>query len=162
MEPVLALNATNQRRRWNLSIWAGFFFVVAGFLSYPFFIQSPATRDIPWVNFVLFAAGLALLVIGLKRAFGQPAIYHGKIFGPILAVLSLVVAGMFGFVIFFELRDLPASFGAPHVGQKAPGFTLTDQDDRPVSLGDLLSSPASHTSTEKVKAVLLIFYRGFW
>jgi len=162
MRAVLALNATKQRRRWNLSIWVGFLFVVAGFLSYPFFIQFPATRDVPWVNFVLFAAGLALLVIGLKRAFGQPAIYHGKIFGPILTGLSLLVAGMFGYIVVFELRDLPASAGAPHVGQKAPEFTLTDQDDRPISLGDLLSSPASNASTEKAVAVLLIFYRGFW
>lgn len=158
------MNATapNPRRRWNLSIWAGFLLVVAGFLSYPFFTHFPATRDVPWVNFVLFAAGLALLVMGLTRAFGRPAIYRGKIFGPILAVLSLLVAGLFGYVVFFELRDLPASSGAPHVGQKAPEFTLTDQDDRPVSLSDLLSSPAADPSTAKPNAVLLIFYRGFW
>jgi len=158
------MNATapNSRRRWNWSIWAGFLLVVAGFLSYPFFTQFPATRDVPWVNFVLFAAGLVLLVIGLKRAFGQPATYRGKVFGPILTVLSLLVAGMFGYIVVFELRDLPASSGAPHVGLKAPAFTLTDQDDRPVSLGDLLSSPASTASTEKACAILLIFYRGFW
>jgi hypothetical protein len=158
------MNATapNPRRRWNLSIWAGFLLVVAGFLSYPFFTQFPATRDVPWVNFVLFAAGLALLVMGLTRAFGRPAIYRGKIFGPILAVLSLLVAGLFGYVVFFELRNLPASSGAPHVGQKAPEFTLTDQDDRPVSLSDLLSSPSADASTAKPNAVLLIFYRGFW
>lgn len=158
------MNATapKPRRRWNLSIWAGFLLVVAGFLSYPFFAQFPATRDVPWANFALIAAGLALLIIGLKCAFGQPAIYHGKIFGPILAVLSLLVAGLFGYVVFFELRDLPASSGAPHVGQKAPEFTLTDQDDRPVSLGDLLSSPVSNAPTAKPSAVLLIFYRGFW
>ena len=158
------MNATapSPRRRWNLSIWAGFLLVVAGFLSYPFFTQFPATRDVPWVNFVLFAAGLALLVMGLTRAFGRPAIYRGKIFGPILAGLSLLVAGLFGFVVFFELRDLPASSGAPHVGQKAPEFTLTDQDDRPISLSDLLSSPGADASTAKPNAVLLIFYRGFW
>ncbi len=156
------MNATNQRRRWNLSIWAGFVFVVAGFLSYPFFIQFPATRDVPWVNFALIGAGFVLLVMGLTRAFGQPEIYRGKIFGPILAVLSLLVAGLFGYVVFFELRDLPASSGAPRVGQKAPEFTLTDQDDRHVSLSDLLSSPAADASTAKPNAVLLIFYRGFW
>ena len=162
MGPVSALNATNQRRRWNLSIWAGFLLVVAGFLSYPFFIQFPAMRDVPWVNFILFAAGLALLVLGLTRAFGRPTIYRGKIFGPILAVLSLLIAGLFGYVVFFELRDLPASSGAPHVGQKAPEFTLTDQDDRPISLSDLLSSPAANASIAKPNAALLIFYRGFW
>lgn len=162
MRAVLALSATNQNRRWNLSIWSGFVFVVAGFLSYPFFIQFPATRDVPWVNFALIGAGFVLLVMGLTRAFGRPAIYRGKIFGPILAVVSLLVAGLFGYVVFFELRDLPASSGAPHVGQKAPEFTLTDQDDRHVSLSELLSSPAADASTTKPNAVLLIFYRGFW
>ncbi|HYK23121.1 MAG TPA: hypothetical protein VEU75_00490 [Candidatus Acidoferrum sp.] len=162
MRAVLALSATNQNRRWNLSIWVGFLLAVAGFLSYPFFTQFPATRDVPCVNFALIAAGLALLVMGLTRAFGQPEIYRGKIFGPILAVLSFLVAGLFGYVVFFELRDLPASSGAPRVGQKAPEFTLTDQDDRQVSLSDLLSSPAADASTAKPNAVLLIFYRGFW
>jgi hypothetical protein len=154
--------APKPRRRWNLSIWAGFLLVVAGFLTYPFFIQFPATRDVPWVNFALIGAGFVLLVMGLTRAFGQPEIYRGKIFGPILAVLSFLVAGLFGYVVFFELRDLPASSGAPRVGQKAPEFTLTDQDDRHVSLSDLLSSPAADASTAKPNAVLLIFYRGFW
>ena len=154
--------APKPRRRWNLSIWAGFLLVVAGSLTYPFFIQFPATRDVPWVNFALIGAGFVLLVMGLTRAFGQPEIYRGKIFGPILAVLSFLVAGLFGYVVFFELRDLPASSGAPRVGQKAPEFTLTDQDDRHVSLGDLLSSPAADASTTKPNAVLLIFYRGFW
>jgi hypothetical protein len=150
------------KRGWNLPIWFGFLLVVAGFFSYPVFVQLPATRDIPWVDFVLFAAGLVLLAIGLKRAFRQPAIYRGKIFGPILAALGMLVVGFFSYVIFYELRQVPASTGAPRVGQKAPEFTLADQDDRQVSLADLLFSPASNTSTTKPNAVVLIFYRGFW
>ena len=158
----MSSNDTNPKRLWNLAIWFGFLLVVAGFFSYSVFVQLPATRDIPWVDFVLFAAGLVLLAIGLKRAFRQPAIYRGKIFGPILAVLSMLVVGFFSYVIFYELRQVPASAGAPPVGEKAPEFTLTDQDDRQVSLADLLSSPASNTSTTKPNAVVLIFYRGFW
>jgi peroxiredoxin len=48
---------------------------------------------------------------------------------------------------------VPASAGAPHVGQKAPDFFLMDQNGQPVGLGDLLSNS---------KGALLIFYRGFW
>jgi hypothetical protein len=153
---------TEPGRRWNLSIWFGFILVVAGFLTYPFFIQFPATRDVPWVNFLLFSTGLVLLVIGLVRAFGKPKIYRGKIFGSILMALSLLVTGLFAYGFFFALRDLPASSSAPDVGQKAPEFTLTDQEDRQVSLTELLSSSASDKSTTPVNAVVLIFYRGFW
>jgi hypothetical protein len=95
------------------------------------------------------------------RAFGKPQSYRGKIVGPILAVLSVVVFGFFSYLIFYELRQLPASTGAPHVGQKAPEFTLPDQGNNEVSLGDLLAASASSASTAKANAVLLIFYRGF-
>jgi len=153
---------TDPKRRWNLPIWGGFLLVVAGFLTYPVFAQYPATRDVPWASLFLFGAGLVLVVIGLKRAFGQPAIYHGKIFGPILAALSVLIVGFFGYVIFYELRQVPVSSAAPRVGQKAPEFTLTDQDDRRVSLDDLLSSAASEAASTKPNSVVLIFYRGFW
>jgi hypothetical protein len=103
-----------------------------------------------------------LLVIGLARAFGKPKIYRGKIFGPILMALSLLVIGAFAYGFFFALRDLPASSSAPDVGQKAPEFTLTDHEDKQVSLAELLSSPAFDKSATQVNAVLLIFYRGFW
>jgi peroxiredoxin len=56
-------------------------------------------------------------------------------------------------VLFYELRQVHPSTGAPRVGQKAPEFTLSDQDGKNVSLSDLV-----HGS----KAVALIFYRGFW
>jgi hypothetical protein len=141
------------KRKWNWSLWVGFVCVTAGFLSYFFFIQFPFTRDFPWVNFLLFGAGGIFLLAGLVRAFGKPQLYRGKVFGPILAVLSVLISGFFFYLIFYELRQVPASTGAPHVGQKAPEFTLPDQDDKPMALADLISGS---------KAVVLIFYRGFW
>jgi hypothetical protein len=141
-------------RNWNWLLWIGFLLVLAGFLSYTFFFASfPITRDFPWANLFLFCAGGILLVIGLFRAFGKPRAYRGKIFGPILAVLCLLMAGLFSYVIFYELRQVPTSAGAPRVGQQAPEFSLVDQNNKPVALGDLLSGS---------KAVVLIFYRGFW
>lgn len=141
------------KRSWNWSLWLGFLFVLAGFLSYPLFVLFPVTRDFPWANFLLFAVAGLLLLVGLVRAFGKPQAYRGKIFGSIFAVLSLGVFAVFAYAIFYELRQVPASTGAPRVGQMAPEFTLQDQDDNPVALADLVSGS---------KAVVLIFYRGFW
>lgn len=131
----------------------GFLFALAGFLSYTFFAQFPVTRDFPWANLLLFAAGGILLVLGLFRAFGNARVYRGKIFGPILATLAILMFGLFSYVLVYELRQVPPSTGAPRVGQKAPEFTLSDQDGKDVSLRDLVS---------RSKAVALIFYRGFW
>jgi hypothetical protein len=141
------------KRNWNWSSWIGFLFVLAGFLTYPFFTQFPATRDFPWANFLLFGIGGVLLLIGVVRAFGKPKLYRGKVFGSIFAVLSVIVFSLFAYLIFFELKQVPASSGAPKVGQKAPEFSLPDQNNKPVALADLLSGS---------KGAVLIFYRGFW
>ena len=77
------------------------------------FVRFPVTRDVPWVNFLLFGTGVGFLFFGLKHAFGQPQQYRGKIAGPILGTLSLLVVGSFCFVIFYQTRQLPASTGAP-------------------------------------------------
>jgi len=160
MDPADGGGKIDMKRSWNWSLWFGFLFVLAGFLSYPFFAQFPVTRDFPWANFLLFAVGGIFLLVGLVRAFGKPQSYRGKIAGSILAALSVVVFGFFSYLIFYALRQLPSSTGAPRVGERAPAFTLPDQDNNQVSLADLLSAPASSAST--AKAVLLIFYRGFW
>ena len=145
--------STTVKRSWNWSLWIGFVSALAGFLSYTFFAQFPITRDFPWVNFLLFAAGGILLVVGLFRAFGRPQIYRGKIFGSILTVLAVAMFGLFSYIFFYELREVPASTGAPRIGEKAPDFFLMDQNGNPVGMGDLLSNS---------KGALLIFYRGFW
>jgi hypothetical protein len=147
------------KRKWNWSLWTGFIFVLAGFLTYTFFVQFPITRDFPWANFLLFGIGGIFLVVGLRHAFRQPQLYRGKVFGPILAALGALVLGFFCFIFFYELRQLPASTGAPRVGQKAPEFVLPDQDDKLIALADLVSSA---NGKGKSGGALLIFYRGFW
>ena len=140
-------------RKWNWPIWAGFIVIIAGLVSYEFFARFPITRDFPWANFLLFGIGTSLLIIGLFRAFGRPQVYRGKIFGSIFAVIAVLCIGFFSYVIFYVLHQVPASAGAPRVGQKAPDFFLLDQNRKPVGLGDLLSNS---------RGAVLIFYRGFW
>jgi hypothetical protein len=143
----------DMKRKWNWPIWVGFVVVVAGLFSYEFFAQFPITRDLPWANLLLFGIGGVLLVVGLFRAFGRPQVYRGKAVGSILTALGLLLFAFFSYEIFYALRQVPASTGAPRVGQNAPAFTLPDQNNKPVALADLLSGS---------NAVVLIFYRGFW
>src|SRR5207244_8641688 len=103
--------------------------------------KFPVTRDFPWVNLLMFAGGLTLLGIGLVRAYRQPALHRGRIFGPILTLIGAAGVGLFCWGIFYVARQMPASTGAPRVGQKAPDFTLPDQDGNPVALAELLSTP---------------------
>jgi len=147
-------------RRFNWQIWAGFLLTFGGFLSFPFFfVRFPATRDVPWVNFLLAAVALVLLVIGLKRAFQPGRSKLAKVIASLLATLSIAAVGLFLFSFFIIAKQLPASRGAPQVGQKAPDFTLTDTNDKPVTLAQLLTEPFNN---QPPKGVLLIFYRGYW
>ena len=151
------------KRSWNFSLWAGFLLVLASLLSYiPIFSLFPVTRDFPWVNLLLFLFGGVLLAVGLKRAFRQPEHYRGKVFGSFLAALSLAGIVFFCYGLFYLVRQLPPSASAPSVGQKAPEFTLPDQNGKAVTLAELFSSPPASASKAKASSVLLIFYRGFW
>src|SRR5215218_3209280 len=113
------------RRQRNLLPLGGLVLCGIAFLSYPlFFARFPATRDVPWVNWLLFALGLGMVGAGIARAFRQPERYRGRIMGPAFGVLSLAVLGFFLFMTLSFARQLPQSAGAPKVGEKAPDFTL--------------------------------------
>ena len=151
------------KRRWNFSLWTGFLIVLAGLGSYiPFFALFPVTRDFSWANLLLLAIGGVLMCAGLMRAFKQPEVYRGRIFGSILAVLSIAAIGLFVYGLFYEARQVPLATAAPRVGQRAPDFTLPDQNGKVVTLADLLSSGPAGTGKVRANGVLLIFYRGHW
>lgn len=132
--------------------------VASNFFYFLKIFQAVPQAIIPWINLILPALGALLLIIGLARAFGQSKIYRGKIWGSIVTVLSVLLfaASVWGFV---QSRAVPRSAGAPQVGQRVPDFTLPDVNGQPVSLGQLFASPAGGAPP---KAVLLIFYRGYW
>ena len=141
------------KRNWNGFVWAGFAVVLLAAFSFLFLIRFPAMRDFPWLNLLLFAAGALLLAAGLRRAFLQPDRYRGKVTGVILSLLSLAIFGLFYYGTFVLTADIRSASGAPRAGATAPDFTLSDATGRPVALSDLL---------KKNRAVLLIFYRGYW
>ena len=151
------------KRRWNLSLWTGFLIVLVGLGSYiPLFALFPVTRDFPWANLLLLALGGVLLCAGLMRAFKQPEVYRGKIFGSIMAALSIAGVGLFAYGLLYEARQIPSATAAPRVGQKAPDFTLPDQNGKALTLADILSSGPAGAANVRANGVLLIFYRGHW
>jgi hypothetical protein len=129
---------------------------------HPIVCAVSVTRDFPWANLLLLAIGGVLFCAGLIRAFKQPEVYRGKIFGSILAVLSIAGISLFAYGLLYEARQLPSATAAPRVGQKAPDFTLPDQNGKAVTLADLLSSAPPGTGNARANGVLLIFYRGHW
>jgi hypothetical protein len=134
------------------------------------FYRWPVTRDFPWANYLLFAMGGVLIASGIRRAFRRPDLYRGKIAGPVLASISLLLLGLFIYVTGFGTKQLPASKGAPGVGTKAPDFSMTDEYGNTVTLSSLLTTAGVGDPSQgsvvgagtRPNGVILIFYRGYW
>jgi len=147
-------------KKLNWQIWAGFLLsLIAGISFQLVFMRWPITRDFPWANLILFAVAMVLLFLGLRRAFKPDKRLVSKIFSSLAAALGVLMLAAFLFSVFVYGRWLPASAAAPQVGQKAPDFTLTDANNKPVTLAQLLTEPVNNRPP---KGVLLIFYRGYW
>jgi len=141
---------------------AGTLVAVAGFISYPvLFSQFPVTRDVPWVNFLLFGIALLLFVRGFQPASRSSGTWRTWIARTILGVVSVAALWSFCFMVFYKSKQLPPASGSPQVGQKAPEFELLDTNNQAVTLAGLLSAPIPGTQTPP-KGVLLVFYRGYW
>jgi len=154
-------------RKRNWAPWLAFAFTVAALaLTAASFLAAVGwTKAIVWLSLAAGLGALIYAVIGIGRAFGRPQVFGGKVSASIFGVLALLVCGILAFA-WFSARALPASAGAPRVGQKIPDFTLADANGRQVSLAQLLGhtdpSAAGSVSGPAPKAVLLIFYRGYW
>ncbi|HEY6136625.1 MAG TPA: hypothetical protein VI670_02560 [Thermoanaerobaculia bacterium] len=137
------------RRAPNWPLWLGLALAIVGVFSYAFlFYRFPLTRDVPWVSFLLFAAAIALLVAGVRRAPGR------KIGAIVVTAIGVAIVAFFVFGITVGSR-VPTGANVPGIGAKAPDFTLLDQNGKPVALSQLLGQPGT-------KGVLLVFYRGYW
>ena len=148
-------------RRRNTALWYGLLITLLGMATELFyFLRLPPgiNRLLPWVNLLVPGIGLLYLVLGLARAFGQAAVYRGKIWGSVVTVMALVLF-VGNVVLFRHTRDVPKSAGAPQVGQHLGEFTLPDSSGQATTLGQLLTASAGGAQP---KAVLLVFYRGYW
>lgn len=156
-QPIRALS----QRRANGALWAG-----SALLLLTVLVNLPSLYALKGFDHILPWAGLALplmasvsFAVGLKRAFTMPQVYGGRIIASILGAVSLLLLAGSAW-LFVEVRDVPASRGAPKVGQKAPDFALKDTSGNQVSLTQLFAPSAG--SSVAPRAVLLVFYRGYW
>jgi hypothetical protein len=153
------VSVSKNPRRYRV-LWLGLLLTVLGVLSNGlYFLALPGQVVFPWINVLVPAGGLVVLLVGVRRAFVSPQTSGGKILAPIFAIISTVVfaASVWG---LHHARDLPVASGAPRVGEKAPDFTLASANGQVTTLSQLLTEPISNFAAPK--AVLLVFYRGYW
>lgn len=155
------MNANAGRLERNSALWTGTILIVLALLSFmSFFVSLPGKQALPWVNLLLSALAVVLFALGLRRAISQPDRYRGKVAGWVLTVVSSLFL-VFSIVVFYGSRHLPDTGASPQVGQKAPDFTLKNENGQTVSLATLLAQPVDATG-KPPKALLLVFYRGYW
>lgn len=139
--------------------WMGLLLTVLGALSNGLPFTGFPEAPVPWISPLLSVSGFGVVLFGLWRAFGPATIYKGKFSSAVAAGFSLLF--LIGSIAFFwTARHIPAeSAAAPQVGERVPDFTLPDCTGRQVSLAHLFSVPIRNAPP---KAVLLVFYRGYW
>lgn len=154
--------------RSNVATWWGLLFaIVALGCNGVFFLSLPFQGAIPWLSLLFAAVALTYLVMGLRLAIVHPKIYRRRALTVIVTVIAVIPASL-SVVGFAATHKLPSATAAPQVGQKVPDFTLADTSGKAVSLDQLLAassvvSPAEPSFESRApKAVLLIFYRGYW
>jgi hypothetical protein len=148
------------QRRSNAAPWWGLLFALCAIgCNAGFFVHIPLQGAIVWLSLLFSVVALIFLVVGLRRSYGQAHLYGGKLLSVVLAIIALVPIGL-SVLGFGVTHKLPSASAAPQVGQKVPDFTLTDTSGNAVSLDQLLASASSGSPAPK--AVLLIFYRGYW
>lgn len=143
--------------KWNWRLWAGFSVSVLALVIYVFGFET--TRRIIWLSAALCLVALVLLISGLRRAFTQPDAYRGKVAGPVLTVLSVLVIAAFAFFSYMVPKGYASAHNTPRVGDRAPEFALSDSSGKAVALNQLLSTSGNGHAQ---RGVLLVFYRGYW
>jgi hypothetical protein len=150
-----------KKRRNAAVLWALLFALCSLGANAAVFATPPMQSALPWLSLTLAILAMATLVRGLWLAFGQAHIYRGKVLNIVLGLVTLALSGMMIFT-FFLARKLPGTIAAPQIGQRVPDFTLTDANGQSVSLDSLFTPASGDPQSAAPKAVLLIFYRGYW
>lgn len=140
------------------TFWIGLLVTLLGVASNLLYWLPIPPGIIPWINLALPLIGLVLVIVGLLRLWPGSRAWR-KILGCFVGLISaaVLVLSVWGHL---HAREVPPSPGAPRMGQKVPDFTLQDSSGRPVSLSQLLTTPLANSTPPK--AVLLVFYRGYW
>jgi hypothetical protein len=157
------MNTGREQLKRNSPLWAGVLLIVLAILTFAlFFVSVPGQQFLPWVNLLLSGLAVVFFIAGLRRASSQPERYRGKAAGWALTIVSSLVL-LFAAFAFYVARKVPDAAAAPQVGQKAPDFELKDTKGQTVSLAQLLAQPHDAAGAgARPKAVLLVFYRGYW
>jgi hypothetical protein len=147
---------------WNWQPWAGFGLSIGALAGYVLLVNE--TRAVFWPALLLFAAAALLLFSGWKRRSREPELYRGKIAGYVLTSLSVLILGLFGFLVYEVSRVFPDAKNSPQLGQRAPQFSLVDSNGENFTLAQLLSTPITNSGGARraTKGVLVVFYRGYW
>jgi hypothetical protein len=126
--------------------------VSVGAISY-FMIFSlyPALRDFPWINLPAVLLGMAVSVVGLRRAVIAPEVYRGRVMGSIGLLFSAALGGLFCAYIFVISYWLPEPSATTANLTRVPELTLVDHAGRPFDLGGA-----------RERKLLIVFYRGYW
>ena len=139
-------------------LWIGLLVTVLGLASNFLYWLPIPPRIIPWINLALPLIGLVLVIVGLRRSWPGARAWR-KILGVFVGLISTAVLGLSVWV-HVDAEGVPRSAGAPQIGQKVPDFTLQDSSGQTITLSQLLTSPMANSAPPK--AVLLVFYRGYW
>jgi hypothetical protein len=147
---------------WNWRLWAGFGLSIVALAVYIFFVNE--TRTVFWPALIVFIVAAVLLASGVKRRAREPELYRGRTAGPVLTALSVLIFGLFGFIVYQVSRVFPDAKHAPQIGQRAPEFSLVDTNGENFTLAQLLSTPLADSAgaARPTKGVLVFFYRGYW
>ena len=147
---------------WNWRLWAGLGLCILALAGYILYVNE--TRAAFWPALLMFVVAAVLLVSGMKRRSREPEVYRGKVAGPLLTALSVLIFGLFGFVAYQVSRVFPAAKLAPQIGQRAPDFSLVDANGNNLTLTQLIATPIANANgtAGTTKGVLVVFYRGYW